>query len=149
MWTHATVVPRYLRLLVAPSGQSLDHDVPLARSHLDPGVVPSLALLAAIAALLAWMVRAASRGRLYPAALVVALGLAWFFAAQGVEILVPLPDVMVEHRRAGPRAIWPWPRPTRRRGGSTARPRSSTWGGGSRRPGKASTRSGPGLSSAP
>ena len=98
LWTQATVVPQYLRLLVAPVGQSLDHDVPLARGLLDPGVVPSLALLAAIAALLAWMVRAASRERLDPAALVVALGLTWFFAAQGVEILVPLADVMVEHR---------------------------------------------------
>jgi protein O-mannosyl-transferase len=98
--TQLTVVPEYLRLLVLPLGQSLDHDHPLARSWLDVRVWLSLAFLAAVVLLAAWLHRAGRPGgTLDPAVRLASFGLAWFFLALSVESsIVPLADVMVEHR---------------------------------------------------
>jgi tetratricopeptide (TPR) repeat protein len=97
--TQLTVIPGYLRLLLLPVGQDFDHDPPGFRSLLAPQVLASAALLLALLALAGWCLRAAARGTADPALRLVALGIAWFFLGLAVEsTLVPLADVMVEHR---------------------------------------------------
>jgi tetratricopeptide (TPR) repeat protein len=101
--TQLVVVVDYLRLLVFPAGQNVDHDVPIERSLLDLHVAASLALLAALAALAALLYRRTARpggpGALDPAARLAAFGIAWFFLALLVESsVIPIADVMYEHR---------------------------------------------------
>ncbi len=99
--TEVTVVIEYLRLLVLPTGQNLDHDHPIYRSFLAPRVLASLALLVALGAAAAWLYR---RTRppdpaVDPAARLVAFGAAWFFLALLVESsVIPIDDVINEHR---------------------------------------------------
>jgi tetratricopeptide (TPR) repeat protein len=101
--TEAAVVVTYLRLLVAPVGQNLDHDFPVYRSFLAPRVVGSLALVAALLGGAAWLhARAAGGGRargLDPAVRLVSVGVAWFFLALLPESsVIPIDDVINEHR---------------------------------------------------
>lgn len=101
--TEAAVVARYLRLLLLPVGQSVDHDFPVYRSFLEPRVAASLALLGALAGLAVALHRStaarAGRRALDPGARLVALGVGWFFLALLVESsLVPIVDVIYEHR---------------------------------------------------
>lgn len=96
--TQARVVTSYLRLLVYPAGQNFDHDVALSRSLLEPRVLASAALLAAIALGAAWLLAAARRSGRGPGLLVFA-GTAWFFVTLSVEsTVIPIRDLMVEHR---------------------------------------------------
>lgn len=87
----------YLRLLVLPVGQSVDHDPPVPASLLEPGVLLSAALLAALlggGAWLAWRARRRS-----PEARIALFGIAWFAVTMAVESsVVPLADLVVEHR---------------------------------------------------
>ena len=98
--TQLVVVVKYLGLLAFPEGQSLDHDVPVYRSLLEPRVAASLALLAALAWLAVLLYRRTARpAALDPAARLVAFGIAWFFVSSLVESsLIPISDLMVEHR---------------------------------------------------
>ena len=100
--TQSTVMARYLGLIVLPAGQTIDHDVPVRHALADPAVLGSAALLLALAALAAWLLRAASPRRprpLDPAARLAAVGIAWFLLALSVESsLIPIVDVMYEHR---------------------------------------------------
>jgi len=101
--TQVAVVASYLRLLVLPTGQNIDHDVPVARSLLEPRVAASLAVLLSIAALAAFLHRRARAGdprrALDPAVRLVSFGIAWFFATLLVESsVIPIIDVMYEHR---------------------------------------------------
>jgi tetratricopeptide (TPR) repeat protein len=97
------VVLGYLRLLVLPVGQNVDHDPPAPASPLEAGVLlPALALAALLGgpAILAW--RARRRSAL---ARIVLLALALFVAGLAVESsVVPLADAMVEHRMYLPSA---------------------------------------------
>lgn len=91
--TQPAAVLRYLRLLVFPSGQTIDYDQPLFSSFLSPQVlVPSGALVVLLGApaLLAW--RARRRSAL---ARLVLLGLGWFVVGLSVECVVPLADVVL------------------------------------------------------
>jgi hypothetical protein len=93
--TQATVLPRYLSLVVLPWGQNIDHDVPIAESLSAP-VLASAALLIALAAL------GFSQVRRRPLA---AFAILWFFVTLGPESSVfALNDVMVEHRMYLPMA---------------------------------------------
>jgi tetratricopeptide (TPR) repeat protein len=96
--TQTRVVVAYLRLLLLPLGQNLDHDVPLSDSLADPRVLGSLAVLAAVAGLALWRLVAARRAGRAAGALFF-LGVAWFFVTLAVESsVIPIRDVMVEHR---------------------------------------------------
>lgn len=87
--TQATVIPRYLALIVLPWGQSVDHDVPIA-SGLSLPVVLGLALLGAL------VVAGLALARRAPLA---GYGLLWIFVALSVESSVlPISDPMMEHR---------------------------------------------------
>jgi Flp pilus assembly protein TadD len=101
--TQAVVVCEYLRLLVWPSGQNLDHDFRVYTSALDPRVLFSLVVLCSLAAFAIWLTRRTTRrpGRpsLDPAFRVVAFGIGWFFVALAVESsVIPIVDVIYEHR---------------------------------------------------
>jgi tetratricopeptide (TPR) repeat protein len=101
--TQLVVIAEYLRLLFIPTGQNLDHDVPIYRSVLDPRVAASLAVLVALAVVAAVLYRRTAPDRgpvaLDPAARVVGFGIGWFFLALLVESsVIPISDFMYEHR---------------------------------------------------
>ena len=95
--TELAVIPAYLRLLVLPVGQSIDHDpprydTPLAGAPLAGGLLLTALVLGS--AYLAW--RPPGRAR---ALLLAGAGGGWFFVTLAVESsVVPIQDVMVEHR---------------------------------------------------
>lgn len=87
--TQATVIPRYLGLILWPSGLNIDHDVALAPG-LSLAVVGGIALSSGLIAAGLWLLRRRP---------LVGFGILWFFVALSVESSVlPIADVMVEHR---------------------------------------------------
>jgi tetratricopeptide (TPR) repeat protein len=92
--TQTTVVLDYLRLLVVPVNQVLDHDVPAQHGFGSPRVVLSGLLLAALLSLgVLLLVRGRSGLR------VAGFGIVLFFLGLAVESsVVPIVDVMNEHR---------------------------------------------------
>jgi len=88
--TQLDVLWRYLGLIAVPSGQSVDHDVPVRESLFAPGASLSLIAILGVVAL-AWRTR-----RRTP---IVAFAVVFFFLAQATESsFLPLADVMFEHR---------------------------------------------------
>src|SRR6266567_3390765 len=77
--TEFPVIVTYLRLLILPLGQNVDHDSPLYHSLLAPAVAASALLLALLVALAIHLfVRTRARPRpLDPAVRLIALGIAW------------------------------------------------------------------------
>ena len=107
--TQAVVVCEYLRLLVWPTGQNLDHDFPIYTSTLDPRVLACTALLLSLAGVAVWLARRtapdARRPPLDPSLRIVSFGIGWFFVALSVESsLIPIVDVIYEHRAYLPSA---------------------------------------------
>jgi tetratricopeptide (TPR) repeat protein len=97
--TEMVVIVKYLGLLLLPVGQNLDHDVAVQPSLLAPAVLARAALLLAIAAAAVVLHRRAGRAGADPALRLVAFGVFWFFLALAVESsVVPIVDVMYEHR---------------------------------------------------
>lgn len=87
--TQMLVLPRYLWLVVVPVGLNVDHDVRVA-TGLDTEVVAGAVFL------LAFLLAGVWRLRRWP---VLGLGILWFFVAVSVESsIVPIHDVMMEHR---------------------------------------------------
>lgn len=99
--TQFPVIVSYLRLFLFPAGQNLDHDVALRTSPLDPVVIASFLLLAAIAAagVRLWLTSrrtATEKGALCGFA---AFGIGWLFITLSIESgAIPIRDVMFEHR---------------------------------------------------
>lgn len=99
--TQIPVILEYLRLFFLPVGQNLDHDVTLRRSIIDPVVISSCLLLAAITltAVLLWL-----KGRKWESLegrllLLAGFGFCWFFITVSLESgVIPIRDVMFEHR---------------------------------------------------
>src|SRR5262249_46809176 len=97
--TQLVGIPRYLLLCLLPRGQNLDPDVALHTSF-DPAVAAGLGVLVAASA------GAILASRRYP---LLALGWAWFLLTLTPESsLVPIRDVMVEHRTYLPVAGLCW-----------------------------------------
>jgi tetratricopeptide (TPR) repeat protein len=94
--TQLRVVPGYLRLLILPTGQVFDADVPLERA-LTPAVAASGLVLAAVLGAGCWL---AARGRRDgSSARVAGLGVLWFLVTISVESSVfPIDDLRFEHR---------------------------------------------------
>ena len=95
--TQFRVIITYLRLMVLPVGQNVDYDYPVART-LSPAVLASLLVIGAILGLAGFLVIRA-RHRRQPELKLVAFGIFWFFLTLSVESsIIPLPDVIFEHR---------------------------------------------------
>ncbi|MBW1742199.1 MAG: tetratricopeptide repeat protein [Deltaproteobacteria bacterium] len=88
--TQTRVIATYLRLLVWPTGQNLDYDFPLSESLLEPEVMGSILLIMSVVTL-GILVRRSSP--------LIAFGIIWFFVTLSpTSSIVPLPDVIFEHR---------------------------------------------------
>lgn len=95
--TQLTVIPAYLRLLVWPVGQSIDHHPPLLDTPWHAAPLSGAGLLVFLLVLAAWLVRRPPGDR--RGLVLVGFGLLWFFLTLSVESsLLPIKDVMVEHR---------------------------------------------------
>ncbi|BDG07405.1 tetratricopeptide repeat protein [Anaeromyxobacter paludicola] len=98
--SQARAVVGYLRLLLLPVGQTLEHDLAPARG-LDPATAGCGALLLALL-VLAGAAALRLRGRPGPAAAaarLAAFGTLWFFLLLApTSTVLPLADVMMEHR---------------------------------------------------
>jgi tetratricopeptide (TPR) repeat protein len=94
--TQLSAVLTYLRLILLPYGLNLDWDYPLSKSLLDVRVLGSVATIAAILAGAGWWYyrrqEDVRRSLLFCSVL-------WYFVALSISSsVVPLPDLMVEHR---------------------------------------------------
>jgi tetratricopeptide (TPR) repeat protein len=90
MMTQTRVIATYLQLLVWPVEQNLDYDFSLSQSLLVPEVLWSLLLISSVLAL---------GLLLYRASPLVTFGTIWFFVTLSPSSsLVPLPDLIFEHR---------------------------------------------------
>jgi tetratricopeptide (TPR) repeat protein len=100
--TQITVVAEYLRLLVWPAGMNLDPEWPVYHSIRTGHVLVSLAVLAVFAGIVTWLWRRAGDDVRMRAAFAFML---WYFATISISSgLVPLPDMMAEHRAYLPSA---------------------------------------------
>ena len=112
--TQFRVIVTYLRLLVLPVHQNLDYDYPISTSFFAPPVFVSFLLLATLFLLAIYLhcisspisdgassslvARSPSRAA-DPAARLISFGILWFFIALSVESsLIPITDVIFEHR---------------------------------------------------
>ena len=94
--TQFTVVMNYLRKLVWPSGLNLDPEWPLYESLLRGPVILAVEGIAIIIGVAVWLARRYHRDVRFSMVLAFVL---WFFATIVVSSgLVPLPDLMAEHR---------------------------------------------------
>jgi tetratricopeptide (TPR) repeat protein len=88
--TEIRVTARYMRLILFPTGQNLDYEFPPVLSAFEPGVLLS-ALMIAVLLLAAWHWRKQTP--------VYAFSIFWFFMALiPTAGIVPIPDVIFEHR---------------------------------------------------
>lgn len=96
--TELRVIVTYLRLLVLPINQSLDYDYPAFETLFTPEVLLSLGFIVCIAGAAVWLVLY-SRRRGEPFLFLAGAGVLWFFITLGVESsIVPIRDVIFEHR---------------------------------------------------
>ena len=100
--TEVAVISTYLRLLLWPAGQNIDHDYPVLRSFLSPRVAWGLLVHASLlaVAVVAWRRSSPRAPRpVDPAWRLVSVGILLFFLAHGVESsVIPIVDVIFEHR---------------------------------------------------
>lgn len=95
--TQLTVVPRYLQLLAWPAGQSVDHHPRLYEAPWQPTPLAGGLLLVGLLAAAGWATWRTGPRR--AALRLPGLGGLWFFVALSLESsVVPIRDVMVEHR---------------------------------------------------
>jgi tetratricopeptide (TPR) repeat protein len=108
--TQLKVVTAYIRILFFPVNQNLDYGYPAAHSLLEVPVLLSLLFLLAVFAAAAYLLcRSGQEGKpagpeadapftIYSSRL-IAFGILWFFVALAVESsVIPIVDVMFEHR---------------------------------------------------
>ena len=94
--TQITVVAAYLQRIFWPVGLNLDPEWPLYRSLLAPPVLKALAALVVMVSGVWWMWRRCPRDPRTRLAFVFTL---WFFVTVAVSSgIVPLPDLMADHR---------------------------------------------------
>ena len=88
--TQFRVIARYIRLLVFPSGLNLDYDFPMSGSLLEPATLLSF-LMILFLAFLGWKWRNSRQ--------IYSFSILWFFLALSpTSSIIPIPDVIFEHR---------------------------------------------------
>ncbi|MCP4687619.1 MAG: hypothetical protein GY859_06180, partial [Desulfobacterales bacterium] len=88
--TQFNVLVIYLRMMVLPFGQSLDHLYPFNNGFFDGFTPAAFALLAMLAAVAVWCARKRP---------IITFSIAWFFITLSVESsIIPISDAMFEHR---------------------------------------------------
>ncbi|MCP4689766.1 MAG: tetratricopeptide repeat protein [Desulfobacterales bacterium] len=88
--TQFNVLVIYLRMMVLPFGQSLDHLYPFNSGFFDGFTPAAFALLAMLAAVAVWCARKRP---------IITFSIAWFFITLSVESsIIPISDAMFEHR---------------------------------------------------
>jgi tetratricopeptide (TPR) repeat protein len=96
--TQFRVMATYLRLLVLPIGQNIDYDYPMFHSLFVPEVLASFALILTLFFGAAWLFVRFLKGGSGHLALISA-GTLWFFTTISVESsIVPIKDLIFEHR---------------------------------------------------
>ncbi len=94
--TQLCVITTYLRLFILPYGQNIDPDYPLYTSLLQGRVILSLAVICTILISAFILYRRRSNDSRYR---LIFFGTLWFFLAISVSSsIIPLPDLMAEHR---------------------------------------------------
>lgn len=99
LMTQFGVIVTYLRMLLLPFGQNLDHDYRLAHSFFEMKVIASfLFLLSLFSGAIVLAVRSfREEGR--NAERLIAFGILWFFVTISVESsIIPIDDLLVEYR---------------------------------------------------
>jgi Tfp pilus assembly protein PilF len=95
--TQFRVIVAYIRLLLLPVNQMIDHHVTVSTAITEPAVAASLALIILLAGVAAYLFKVSRAGGSYLR--LVSFGILWFFITLSVESgLIPISDVMVEHR---------------------------------------------------
>ena len=96
--TQFPVIITYLRFLILPVGQSIDHNQVLRHSFFELPVLLSCAMHLTILGAAGVLIKKA-RTAAMPHANLIAFGVLWFYITLMVESsIVPIRDVMVEHR---------------------------------------------------
>lgn len=104
MATQLRVMVTYLRLLVLPTGQNIDYGYPFFKSFLAPEVLLSSILVASVFGLGVFLFIRALKGR-GALSLLAGYGILFFFIAISVESsIIPIKDVIYEHRLYLPNA---------------------------------------------
>ncbi|MGZ3648967.1 MAG: tetratricopeptide repeat protein [Syntrophales bacterium] len=97
--TQFRVIVLYLRLLVLPIGQNIDHDIPVEHSLASPAVLGSFLLLLGLLILAGHGYYCSIRNGKYPGLRMFSFGIIWFFIALSVESsLIPLGELCAEYR---------------------------------------------------
>ena len=96
--TQPAVLVTYLRLVLFPVAQNIDHDFPRYHSVLSPQVFGAILVLGALILIGIRLMRMTSCGA-DQGLRVIAFGIGWFFVTLLVESsVIPIDDVLVEHR---------------------------------------------------
>ena len=96
--TQSTVIMRYLRLLLWPSGQQFDYYYPLKTSIFEPWVLASSLFLLTVISL-SFYIFIRTLGKKAPLLTVASFGVLWFFITLSVESsVIPIHDAINEHR---------------------------------------------------
>jgi tetratricopeptide (TPR) repeat protein len=95
--TQFRVIVTYLRLLIFPVNQTLDHHYRVYSSVIQPEIVASLALIALLLVSALYLFKLSRQGS--PYLRLMSFGIFWFFITLSVESsVIPIIDVMFEHR---------------------------------------------------
>jgi protein O-mannosyl-transferase len=97
--TQFRVIVIYLRLLIFPVGQNVDHDIPVLHSLASPEVLGSLLLLLALLSWAAHRFWLSLQSGAAPESRIMPFGIVWFFMALAVESsIIPLGELSAEYR---------------------------------------------------
>ncbi|WP_224985038.1 tetratricopeptide repeat protein [Geomonas agri] len=97
--TQFRVIVLYLRMLIFPAGQNIDHDIPVQHSLASLPVLASLLLLLSLFAWAACRLFRSLRNNETPQSRIIPFGIIWFFVALSVESsIIPLGELQAEYR---------------------------------------------------
>ena len=97
--TQFRVIVLYLRLLILPVGQNVDHDIPVQHSLASPHLLGSLILLLALLFWAVYRYWRSLRSGAAPETRIIPFGIVWFFMTLSVESsIIPLGELAAEYR---------------------------------------------------